>query len=63
MFLVSINLLKDSVDKDGVYFNRGDYMFVGEDMLQTETCGPILSPNIVQSHYFSNLVCLHVVQD
>ena len=38
-------------------------MFVGEDMMQTETCGPIISPNIVHSHYFGNLVCLHVVQD
>jgi hypothetical protein len=32
-------------------------------MLQTKTCGHILSPNIVHSHYFGNLVCLHVVQD
>ena len=38
-------------------------MFVGEDMMQTETCGPIISPNIVHSHYFGNLVCLHVVLD
>ena len=38
-------------------------MFVGEDMMHTKTCGPILSPNIVHSHYFGNLVCLHVVQD
>jgi hypothetical protein len=47
MFLVSINLLQDSINKDSVYFNRGDYMFVGEGVLQTETCGHILSPNIV----------------
>jgi hypothetical protein len=49
MFLVSTNLLQDSIDKDRVHFNRGDYMFVGEGMLQTKTCGHILSPNIVNS--------------
>jgi hypothetical protein len=32
-------------------------------MLQTKTCGHILSPNIVSSQYFGNLVCLHVVQN
>jgi hypothetical protein len=32
-------------------------------MLQTKTCGHILSPNIVNSQYFGNLVCLHVVQN
>jgi hypothetical protein len=47
MFLVSTNLLQDSIDKDHVYFNRGDYMFVGEGMLQTKTYGHILSSNIV----------------
>jgi hypothetical protein len=63
MFLVSTNLLQDSIDKDHVHFNRGDYMFVGEGMLQTKTCGHILSPNIVNSQNFGNLVCLHVVQN
>jgi hypothetical protein len=63
MFLVSINLLQDSIDKDRVYFNQGDYMFVGEGVLQTETCGHILSSNIVNFSYFGNLVCLHVVQN
>jgi hypothetical protein len=63
MFLVSTNLLQDSIDKDRVYFNRGDYMFVGEGMLQTKTCGHILSSNIINSQYFGNLVCLHVVQN
>jgi hypothetical protein len=63
MFLVSTNLLQDNIDKDRVHFNRGDYMFVGEGMLQTESCGHILSPNNVNSKYFSNLVCLHVVQN
>jgi hypothetical protein len=32
-------------------------------MLQTKTCGHILSPNNVNSQYFGNLVCLHVVQN
>ena len=59
--LVSINLLQDSISKDRVYFNRADYMFVGQDKLQTWTCGHILSHNIVHSHYFGNLVCPHVV--
>jgi hypothetical protein len=63
LFLVSTNLLQDSIDKDHVYFNRRDYMFVGEGMLQTKTCGHILSSNIVNSQYFGNLVCLHVVQN
>ena len=63
MFLVSINLLQDSIDKDPVHFNQGDYMFVEEDMLQIWTCGHILSHNIVHSHYFGNLICPHVVQD
>ena len=63
MFLVSTNLLQDSIGKDRVYFNRADYMFVGQDKLQTWTCGHILSHNIVHSHYFRNLVCPHVVQD
>jgi hypothetical protein len=63
MFLVGNNLLQDSIDKDRVSSNRGDYMFVGEDMLQTKTCGPILSPNIIHFHYFGNLVCLHDVHD
>jgi hypothetical protein len=63
MFLVSTNLMQDSIDIDRVHFNRGDYMFVGEGMLQTETCGHILSPNIVNFQYFGNLVCLHVVQN
>ena len=63
MFLVSTNLLQDSIGKDRVYFNRADYMSVGQDMLQTWTCGHILSHNIVHSHYFGNLVCPHVVQD
>ena len=62
-FLVSTNLLQDSIGKDRVYFNRADYMFVGKDKLQTWTCGHILSHNIVHSHYFGNLVCPHVVQD
>ena len=35
MFLVSTNLLQDSISKDRVYFNRADYMSVGQDMLQT----------------------------
>ena len=35
MFLVSTNLLQDIIGKDCVYFNRADYMFVGQDMLQT----------------------------
>ena len=35
MFLVSTNLLQDSIGKDRVYFNRADYMSVGQDMLQT----------------------------
>ena len=38
-------------------------MSVGQDMLQTWTCGLILSHNIVYFHYFGNLVCPHVVQD
>ena len=63
MFLVSTNLLQDSIGKDRVYFNRADYMSVGQDMLQTWTCGHILSHNIVYSYYFENLVCPHVVQD
>ena len=63
MFLVSTNLLQDSISKDRVYFNRADYMSVGQDMLQTWTCGHILSHNIVHSHYFGNLICPHVVQD
>jgi hypothetical protein len=36
MFLVNTNLLQDSIDKDRVHFNRGDYMFVGEDKLQID---------------------------
>ena len=63
MFFVSTNLLQDSIDKDRVYFNRADYMSVGQDMLQTWTCGHILSHNIIHSHYFGNLVCPYVVQD
>ena len=63
MFLVSTNLLQDSIGKDRVYFNREDYMSIGQDMLQTWTCGHILSHNIVHSHYFAKLVCPHVVQD
>ena len=63
MFFVSTNLLQDSIGKDRVYFNRADYMSVGQDMLQTWTYGHILSHNIVHSHYFGNLVCPHVVQD
>ena len=35
MFLVSTNLLQDSIGKDHVYFNRADYMSVGQDMIQT----------------------------
>ena len=63
MFLISTNLLHDSIGKDCVYFNRADYMSVGQDMLQTWTCGHILSHNIIHSYYFGNLVCPHVVQD
>jgi hypothetical protein len=54
MFLVSINLLQDSIDKDPMHFNQGDYMFiVEEDMLQIYTCGHILSHNIVHSHFLA----------
>ena len=63
IFLISTNLLQDSIGKDHVYFNRADYMSVGQDMIQTWTCGHILSHNIVYSHYFENLICPHVVQD
>ena len=49
IFLVSTNLLQDSIGKHHVYFNRADYMSVGQDMLQTWTCGHILSHNIVHS--------------
>jgi hypothetical protein len=63
MFLVSTNLLQDNIDKDRVHFNQGDYIFVGEGVMQTETCGHILSPNNVIFQYFGNLVCLHVVQN
>ena len=63
MFLVSTNLLQNRIGKDRVYFNRADYMSVGQDMLQTWTYGHILSHNIVHSHYFGNLVCPHFVQD
>ena len=63
MFLVSTNLLQDSIGKDHLYFNRADYMSVGQDMIQTWTCGHILSHNIVHFHYFGNLDCPHVVQD
>ena len=35
IFLVSTNLLQDSIGKDHVYFNRADYMSVGQNMLQT----------------------------
>ena len=63
MFLVSTNLLQNRIGKDRVYFNRADYMSVGQDMLQTWTYGHILSHNIVHSYYFGNLVCPHVVQD
>jgi hypothetical protein len=38
-------------------------MFVGEGVMQTESCGHILSPNNVNSKYFGNLVCLYVVQN
>ena len=61
IFLVSTNLLQDSIGKDRVYFNRVDYISIGQDMLQTWTCGYILSHNIVHSYYFGNLVCSHVV--
>ena len=49
IFLVSTNLLQDSTGKYRVYFNRVDYMSVGQDKLQTWTCGHILSHNIVHS--------------
>ena len=35
MLLVSTNLLQDGIGKDHVYFNRADYMSVGQNMLQT----------------------------
>jgi ABC-type molybdate transport system substrate-binding protein len=63
MFLVSPNLLQDSIDKDSEHFKQGDYILVGDDMLQIWTCGHIVSHNIVYSYYFGNLVCPHVVQD
>jgi hypothetical protein len=63
MFPASTNPLQDSIDKDHVHFNRADYMFVGQDMLQIRTCGHILSHNIVHFHYFGNRVCPHDVQD
>ena len=56
MFLVSTNPLQDSIGKDCMFFNRADYMSVGQDMLQTWTCGHILSHNIIHSHYFGNLI-------
>jgi hypothetical protein len=56
MFSASTNLLQDSIDKDRVHFNRVDYMFVGQDMLQIWTCGHILSHNTVHFHYFGNLI-------
>jgi hypothetical protein len=55
--------LQDGIDKDHVHFNRGDYMIIGKDTLQIWTCGHILSYNIVHSHYFGKLICLHDVQD
>jgi len=61
IFLISTNLLQDSIGKDHVYFNRADCMSIGQDMLQTWTCGHILSHNIVHSYYFGNLICPHVV--
>jgi len=63
IFLVSTNLLHDSIGKHHVYFNRADYMSIGQHMLQTWICGHILSHNIIHSHYYGNLVCPHVVQD
>ena len=57
IFLIRTNLLQDSIDKDPMHFNQG------EDMLQIWTSGHIISPNIVHSHYFGNLICRHVVQD
>ena len=35
MFLVSTNLLQDSIGKDRMYFNQADYMSIGQNMLQT----------------------------
>jgi len=63
MFLASTNFLQDGIDKDHVHFNRGDYMFVGKDTLQIWICGHILPHDIVHSHYFRKIVCLHDVQD
>jgi len=57
MFLISTNVLQDSIDNDLVPFCQG------EDMLQTKICGPILSPNILHYHYLGNLVCFCNVQD
>ena len=46
-----------------VRFNRGDSIFLDKDMLPIWTRGHILSHNIVYSHCFGKIVCLHDVKD
>ena len=60
MFLVSTNLLQDSIDKDCVPYDRGAYKFAG---IHTNWTHGHVSSWSFSPHYFGNLVCFRVVQN
>ena len=60
MFLVSTNLLEDSIDKDRGPYDRRAYKF---DDIQTNWIHGLVSPRSFSLHYFGNPVCFRVVQN
>lgn len=60
MFLVSTNLLEDSIDKDRGPYDRRAYKF---DDIQTNWIHGLVSPRSFSFHYFGNPVCFRVVQN
>jgi len=60
MFLVSTNLLEDSIDKDRGPYDRRAYKF---DDIQTNWIHGLVSTWSFSFHYFGNPVCFRVVQN
>ena len=60
MFLVSTNLLQDSIDKDHVPYDRCAYKFAG---IHTNWTHGHVSSWSFSFHYFGNPVCFRVVQN
>ena len=65
MFLVSTNLLQDSIEKDGVHHDHGTYKFANiynREHIQTNWIYGHVSSQSVSFHYFGHPFCSRDVQ-